>query len=256
MSEDTVLLRKEGSFAWITINRPKSLNAINSEVTKKLGEVVRELRDAIDIKVVIVTGAGEKAFVAGADIMEMHNITSLEAKALSARMQQVLDELAALPQPSIAAINGFALGGGCELAMACDLRIAADTAKLGVPEVALGVFPGAGGTQRLPRLVGPARAKYLVLTGEVISAEESERIGLVNKVVPKDKLVEEVTALAQKLAAQGPQAVRLAKQSIDGGAGMDLKSAQALENSLFALTFGDEQKEGMSAFIEKRKPNF
>jgi enoyl-CoA hydratase len=171
-------------------------------------------------------------------------------------MQQVLDDLAALPQPSIAAINGFALGGGCELAMACDLRIAADTAKLGVPEVALGVFPGAGGTQRLPRLVGPARAKYLVLTGEVISAEESERIGLVNKVVPKDKLVEEVTALAQKLAAQGPQAVRLAKQSIDGGAGMDLKSAQALENSLFALTFGDEQKEGMSAFIEKRKPNF
>lgn len=256
MSEESVLLRKDGAITWVTINRPKALNALNSDVVQGLRASVEQIREDEETRVVAITGAGEKSFVAGADITEMREMTPLMARALSERLQRVLDDLSDLPQPTIAAINGFALGGGLELALACDLRIAVTTAKLGVPEVALGVFPGAGGTQRLPRLIGPAWAKYLILTGEMISAEQSERIGLVNKVVPADKLEEEVRALADRIAAMGPQAVRLAKQAVNKGADIGLEAAQALERSLFALTFGEEQKEGMTAFIEKRKPNF
>jgi enoyl-CoA hydratase len=257
VSDELVLLKKDGVITWVTINRPKALNAFNTEVLRSLRAAVEQIRNDAGTKVVIVTGAGEKAFVAGADITEVQKMSPLEAKDFSDLIHATLDEIAALPQPVIAAINGFALGGGCELALACDLRIAADTAKLGLPEVAIGVFPGGGGTQRLPRLVGSARAKYLIFTGEAITAAESERIGLVNKVVPRENLVDEVMALAIKISAQGPLAVRLAKEAVNKGAGMELGEAQALEAGLFALVFSSpEQKEGMTAFIEKRKPNF
>lgn len=257
MSDELVLVKKDGVVTWVTINRPKALNAFNTEVLRCLREVVAQIRKDNGTKVVIITGAGEKAFVAGADITEVQKFSPLDAKEFSELAQGTLDDIANLPQPVIAAINGFALGGGCELALACDLRIAADTAKLGLPEVAIGVFPGAGGTQRLSRLIGSARAKHLIFTGEAISAAESEHIGLVNKVVPRDDLVNEVMALATRISAQGPLAVRLAKEAINRGAGMELGEAQALEAGLFALVFSSpEQKEGMSAFIEKRKPSF
>jgi enoyl-CoA hydratase len=257
MSEETVISQISEGIAWITINRPKAMNAINTAVLVNLKKIIDQLKNDQSTKVVILTGAGEKAFVAGADIGEMQNFTPLQARAFSVMGQEALNSLANLPQPVIAAINGFALGGGCELALACDLRIAARNAKLGLPEVGLGVIPGFAGTQRLPRLIGQARAKQLIFSGEIISAEESERIGLVNKVVEQTELREQVLAMATKIAAQGPQAVRLAKEAINQGGEMELAGAQVLESNLFAVIFSsDQQREGMTAFIEKRKPNF
>ena len=225
---------------------------------------MRELKDALesiaardDVGAVILTGAGEKAFVAGADIAEMSRFTPLEALDFSLFGHGVLELIERLPQPVIGAINGYALGGGCELAMACDLLVAADTAKLGQPEVNLGIIPGYGGTQRLPRLVGRNVAKELVLTGDMITAQRAFEIGLVNRVVPAAELMTTAREIATKILAKGPVAVRTAKMAMNRGLDLDLPNANAFEASVFAACFSSEDRaEGMGAFLEKRKASF
>lgn len=236
----------------LTINKPQSLNALDSEVLRELGSVVAETAADESIRVLIITGEG-RAFVAGADISEMVSKDSMQGLAFGKFGAEVFRAIEQLPIPVIAAVNGFALGGGCELAMACDLRIASTKAKFGQPEVGLGIIPGFSGTQRLPRLVGPAKAKELVYTGEVIRADEALRIGLVNKVVEPEALMDEALALAEKIAAQAPVAVQLAKKAIDTGLQADIDTGIAIENDLFALCFSTrDQKVRMEAFLNKK----
>lgn len=236
----------------LTINKPQSLNALDSEVLRELGSVVAETAADESIRVLIITGEG-RAFVAGADISEMVSKDPMQGLAFGKSGAEVFRAIEQLPIPVIAAINGFALGGGCELAMACDLRIASTKAKFGQPEVGLGIIPGFSGTQRLPRLVGPAKAKELVYTGEVIRADEALRIGLVNKVVEPEALMDEALALAEKIAAQAPVAVQLAKKAIDTGLQADIDTGIAIENDLFALCFSTrDQKVRMEAFLNKK----
>lgn len=236
----------------LTINKPQSLNALDSEVLRELGSVVAETAADESIRVLIITGEG-RAFVAGADISEMVNKDPMQGLAFGKFGAEVFRAIEQLPIPVIAAVNGFALGGGCELAMACDLRIASTKAKFGQPEVGLGIIPGFSGTQRLPRLVGPAKAKELVYTGEVIRADEALRIGLVNKVVEPKALMDEALALAEKIAAQAPVAVQLAKKAIDTGLQADIDTGIAIENDLFALCFSTrDQKVRMEAFLNKK----
>lgn len=257
MEHTNLLLEKNGAVAVLTINRPKALNALNSDTLSELSTALDELGGDSSVKVVILTGSGEKAFIAGADISQMKDFSPLEGRRFAQLGHATFRKLELMPQPVIAAINGFALGGGCELAMACDIRIASENAKFGQPEVTLGLTAGFGGTQRLPRLVGTGIASELLFTGDIIDANEAKRIGLVNKVYPLDTLMEEALKLAQRIAGRAPAAVQLSKSAIQHGINMDLDSAQAYEAEVFGLTFStQDQTEGCSAFIEKRKPVF
>jgi len=240
----------------LTMNRPKALNALNMETMKELDPFLDEIAKDESVKVLIITGSG-KSFIAGADIKEMLHMTSKEGYAWGKVGQSVFNKIERLPQPVIAAINGFALGGGCEMAMACDIRIASEKAKFGQPEVGLGIIPGFAGSQRLPRLVGKGRAKELLFTGEIIDAQEAYRIGLVNKLYPVEELIDSAKAMAKKIMKQGPYAVQLCKQAVNTGMEVDLDSGQEFEASLFGITCStDDKKEGMTAFVEKRKAAF
>lgn len=257
MGFQTLDLQMEGSLATITLNRPQALNAINVIMVGELEQAVRQVRDDPGVRVVVITGAGDKAFAAGADINEFRAMSPTDAWMFVQRLQRLFLRIERLPKPVIAAVNGYALGGGCELMMACDIVYASDTAKIGQPEINLGIIPGAGGTQRLSRLIGKHRAKELVLTGEPIGAQEAWSLGLLNKVVPADHLMVEVRKLAEKLAIKGPLAVKAAKEAIEQGYDMALERALAYEGTLFALCFATEDRtEGVNAFLEKRPANF
>ena len=257
MSEQLVEMTDTGGVVRLTINRPKALNALNSGVIQALEDVLDQLEGRDGLRAVLMTGAGEKSFVAGADITEMREMSPQQARDFAAQALKTVKRLETLPVPVVALVNGFCLGGGCELALACDWAVASDNAVFGQPEVLLGVIPGFGGSQRLPRRVGPAMALDLCTTGRKIDAAEALRIGLVNQVMSQAELEDYAQTLTKQLAGNGPGAVRSAKQVIHDGMDQDLDSALALETSLFALCFAsDEQREGMSAFVEKRKPNF
>ena len=249
-----VLLEKKGPYAVATIHRPEALNALNSQVLADLAELLDTVEADKEIRVLVITGAGEKAFVAGADIGEMSTLTKAEGEAFGKKGNDVFRRLETLPIPTIAAVNGFALGGGCELSMSCDIRICADTAVFGQPEAGLGITPGFSGTQRLPRRVGIAKAKELIFSGKVIGAAEAEKIGLVNAVYAPEELIPGAIAMAKSFTANAPIAVKYSKACIDRGMQMDIDDGIALENELFAMCFATaDQKEGMSAFVEKRK---
>lgn len=257
MSCNNVLLKKEEGIGFITINRPQNLNALDRPTVEALAEYIERAAADDEIKVIILTGAGDKAFVAGGDIAFMQEMTPVEARHFARFGQGVLRKLESMPKPVIAAINGFCLGGGCELAMACDFSIASDRARFGQPEVGLGVTPGFGGTQRLPRLIGLGRARQLLYTGDTIGAEEARRMGLVNEVVPADELMDYVTKIARRIIAKGQMAVRFSKAAVNNGVQTDIDRAMIIEADIFALCFSTEdQQEGMKAFIEKRKPCF
>ena len=248
-----LLMEVEDEIALVTINRPKSLNALNSETLLELNKTFKEIEERKDIKVLILTGSGEKSFVAGADIKEMVNLTPMEARSLSKLAISTFNKLENLPQATIAAVNGYALGGGCEISMACDIRIVSENAKFAQPEVGLGVTPGFGGTQRLPRLIGKGRAKELIFTTNMIDANEAYRIGLANKIVNQKELLKYSMEMAEKIKKMGSYAISLSKEAIDVGLNTDLASGLLFESDAFGLSFAtDDKKEGMSAFIEKR----
>jgi len=252
-----LLYEKRGPIAYVTINRPKVLNALNRETIVELKEAFEDARDDSTLRGVIFTGAGEKAFAAGADISELASKTAVEAEEDTRFGQGVTNLIENLGKPVAAAINGFALGGGCELAMACSFRIASDSAKFGQPEVRIGVMPGYGGTQRLPRLVGKGRAMQIVLSGEIIGAQEAYRIGLVNEVVPGEKLIARAEEILIRIISNAPLGVKFSIEAVNRGAETSLAEGLALEASLFALCVGTEdKKEGTSAFLEKRAPQF
>ena len=254
---DNLQIAREGPIALLTVNRPQVLNALNGQTLVELGQAAEDLRRDAATRVVIVTGAGEKAFVAGADISELAELAPAQAQDRALLGQRVFGAVEQMGKPVIAAINGFALGGGCELAMACTLRIAADTARLGQPEVNLGIPPGFAGTQRLSRLVGKGVALDLLLTGRHVSAEEALRIGLVNRVVPAADLLTAARALATELAAKAPLAVRYIIDAVHRGSDMPFAEGAYLEASLFGLAFSTaDMREGTRAFLDKRKPVF
>ena len=249
-----ILLEKKGLYAVATINRPKALNALNSEVLSDLDELVRTVSADADIRALVITGSGEKAFVAGADIGEMSTLTPAEGEAFGKHGNDVFRKLETLPIPTIAAVNGFALGGGCELSMSCDIRLCADTAVFGQPEAGLGITPGFGGTQRLARLVSPGMAKQLIYTAKNIKADEAYRIGLVNAVYPLDELLPAAEKMAETIAKNAPIAVRACKKAINDGLQTDMDRAIEIEEELFGSCFETEdQKNAMGAFLEKRK---
>ncbi|MDY3051951.1 MAG: enoyl-CoA hydratase-related protein [Ndongobacter sp.] len=251
---NNLLLEKQNGIGVLTINRPKSLNALNSETLAELKEALLAVSCDDEIQVLILTGSGDKAFVAGADISEMVHASAPEGRTMGLLAKESFELLENMEKVTIAAVNGFALGGGCEIAMACDIRVASDNAKFGQPECGLGILPGFGGTQRLPRLVGKGRAKELIFTCDMISAEEAMRIGLANHVVPQAELMDYCKAMAGRIMKNGPFAVSLAKQAINTGMDTDLASGLKLEANLFGLSFATEdKKEGMTAFLEKRK---
>ncbi len=253
-SYDNLLVDIDGGIATVTINRPKVLNALSVETTRELGAAMDAVAADPAVGAVIITGAGDRAFVAGADIGVLATYGPVEARDAAYLGQSTFDKVEERPKPVIAAINGFALGGGCELALACHIRLAADSAKIGVPEINLGVIPGHGGTQRLVRLLGKGRALELICTGDHISAEEAARIGLVNAVYPADELMQQARELAEKFASKPPVALRYALEAVNQGVNATLKEGQAIEAHLFGLCFSTEdQSEGMSAFLEKRK---
>ena len=249
-----ILLEKKGLYAVATINRPKALNALNSEVLSDLDELVRTVSADAGIRALVITGSGEKAFVAGADIGEMSTLTPAEGEAFGKHGNDVFRKLETLPIPTIAAVNGFALGGGCELSMSCDIRLCADTAVFGQPEAGLGITPGFGGTQRLARLVSPGMAKQLIYTAKNIKADEAYRIGLVNAVYPLDELLPAAEKMAETIAKNAPIAVRACKKAINEGLEAKMDDAVVIEEKLFGSCFQTaDQIEGMSAFLEKRK---
>jgi enoyl-CoA hydratase/carnithine racemase len=252
-----VLYEKKGAIAYVTVNRPKVLNALNTPTWTDLRTAFEDAQNDAAVRGVILTGAGNKAFIAGADISELAHVAAFEAEQSSRFGQEVLDLIENLGKPVIAAVNGFALGGGCETAMACTIRIAVDTAKFGQPEVTLGLVPGGGGTQRLPRLVGKGRALQLILSGEMISAQEAYRIGLVNEIVQPTDLISRAEAILKKIAANAPIAVRLALEAANKGLEMGQSEGLLLEASYFGLCAATEdKKEGTTAFLEKRAPQF
>jgi enoyl-CoA hydratase len=257
MPFENLLLDRDGPVATITINRPKVLNALNAPTLDELRRAVLELKRDDAVRAIVLTGAGDKSFVAGADINELAVQSPVSGREHALAGQHVFDLIENLGKPVLAAINGFALGGGCELAMACTLRLAADTAKLGQPEINLGILPGYGGTQRLPRLVGKGRALAIMLTGAPISAADAERIGLVNRVVPAAELMAEARKLAAALAAQAPIAVRYIIDAVNKGLEMPFAEGCVHEATLFGLVAATEDmREGTRAFLEKRKPSF
>jgi enoyl-CoA hydratase len=257
MAYENLLYEKKHQIGYITFNRPKVLNALNRKTMEELGELLTQAREDADVRTLILTGAGEKAFIAGADINELAQRTPVDGKEFSMFGQGVLHMLETLGKPSIAAINGYALGGGCELALACTIRLASRTAKLGQPEVKLGIIPGYGGSQRLTRLCGKGVAHELVLTGEMISAEEALRIGLVNHVHEPAELMPAAEALAKKIIANAPLAVRYAMEAIEHGMEMPQEEGLFLEATLFGLCCATEDmREGTRAFLEKRPAQF
>ncbi len=257
MTFETLLLELRDGVAQLTVNRPDKLNALNGTVISELGQAAEALADDPAVKAVIITGSGSKAFVAGADISELSSQGPFDGKARARVGQAVFRNFEHMTKPVVAAVNGFALGGGCELAMACHLRIASDNAKFGQPEVKLGLLPGYGGTVRLPRLVGKGRALELLLTGGMIDAAEAHRIGLVNRVVPQEKLLEEAHALVRTILEQGPLAVRAVLEAVDAGYEMTQADALLLEANLFGLLSSSaDMREGTAAFLAKRKPAF
>jgi enoyl-CoA hydratase len=257
MNLENVLFEKKNSIAYVTVNRPKVLNALNMATMEELRSAFHEIKNDAAVRVVILTGAGEKAFIAGADIGELAKHDAVSGKEYTHRGQSVLNLIENLGKPVIACINGFALGGGCEIAMACTMRLASDTAKLGQPEVKLGIIPGYGGTQRLPRLVGKGIAMQFVLAGEMTSAQEAHRIGLVNEVVPAAELIPRAEAIAQKIIANAPLAVQYAIEAVNKGTEMTLSEGLYLEAVLFGMACATEdKKEGTSAFLEKRQAQF
>ena len=257
MTNKNIELKREGHFAILTVNRPDKLNALNNETLVELGQAVQDLESDAGVGVVILTGAGEKAFVAGADISVLAKQGVEEAKQNSLLGQRLTLAMEGSKKPYLAAINGFALGGGLEMALACDVRFCSSTAKLGLPEVSLGIIPGYGGTQRLPRLVGTGAALHLILTGDPIGADEALRIGLVNQVCAPQELMETVKKAAARMLARGQNALGLAKEAVRRGMQMGLPEGLALEADLFAISAAaPEMKEGMIAFLEKRKPSW
>src|SRR5215467_346607 len=249
MTFSNILFEKKNAIAYVTVNRPKVLNALNMATMEELRAAFHDIKNDSGVRVVIFTGSGEKAFIAGADIGELAKNDAVSGKEYTHRGQNVLNLIENLGKPVIACINGFALGGGCEIAMACTMRLASDNAKLGQPEVKLGIIPGYGGTQRLPRLVGRGQATQLLVTGETISAAEALRIGLVNQVVPQGELLAAAEGIAKKVLANGPLAVKFCLDAVDRG--MDV------EATLFGLCCAtDDMREGMAAFLEKRPSNF
>ncbi|HEY6717682.1 MAG TPA: enoyl-CoA hydratase-related protein [Reyranella sp.] len=252
-----VLYAIKGSIAYVTVNRPKVLNALNTPTWSDLRKAFKDARDDAAIRGVILTGAGDKAFIAGADISELAHLSGFEAEQSSRFGQEVLDLIENLGKPVVAAVNGFALGGGCETAMACSIRVAVENAKFGQPEVALGLVPGGGGTQRLPRLVGKGRALQLILGGEMITAQDAYRIGLVNEVVAAADLMPRAGAIVKKMASNAPIAVKLALEAVNKGLEADQSDGLLLEASYFGLCAATEdKKEGTTAFLEKRAPHF
>jgi enoyl-CoA hydratase len=254
---ESLLVERQGSIVTLTISRPEKLNALNLDVLVRLGKALTDLESEPDVRVAIVTGAGDKAFVAGADIAAMAEMTTAQAKAFSDLGHAVLARIETAHFPVIGAVQGFALGGGCELALACDFLYASEKAKFGQPEVSLGVIPGFGGTQRLARRVGIGRARELCYTGDLIAADEALRMGLVNAVVPHAELMTRVRAVAEKIASKGPLAVAQCKRVLLRGADLPLPTANELEAQAFASLFGSlDQKEGMAAFVQKRPAKF
>ena len=257
MAYETIIFEVEENLAFIKFNRPKALNAINPDVAKEVNQALEEVEGNPAIKVLILTGEGEKAFVAGADISVMVDYEPLQLRKFSMDLHSIGFRMEELPIPIIACVNGFALGGGTEIAMACDFIYASEKAQFGQPEINLGVIPGFGGTQRLSRLVGKAMAKELCMTGAIISAQEAKEIGLVNKVFPAEALWEETLKTAKVLASKGRVSIRAVKRCVDQGFNLDLRSACEMEANYFALCkTSPDGKEGMSAFLEKRKPQF
>src|SRR5712675_3025942 len=253
MTYENILVEKKNSIAYITVNRPKVLNALNMATMEELRSAFHDIKNDKGIRVVILTGAGEKAFVAGADIGELAKQDAVSGKEYAHRGQAVLDLIENLGKPVIACINGFALGGGCELAIACTMRLASDNAKLGQPEVKLGILPGYGGTQRLPRLVGKGLAMQMILAGEMITAQEAHRIGLVNEVTPPAELIPRAEAIAAKIIANAPLAVQYAMEAVNKGMEMTLSEGLYLEAVLFGASCATADKtEGTTAFLEKR----
>jgi enoyl-CoA hydratase len=252
-----IKIEKKNSIAYITIDRPKVLNALNMQTIGELREAFNQIKDDAEVRVALLTGSGEKAFVAGADINELQKNNPIEAKAYTHRGQAVLELIENLGKPVIACINGFALGGGCEIALACTMRLASDNAKLGQPEVKLGIIGGYGGTQRLPRLVGKGVGLQMLLTGEMISAQEAHRIGLVNEVVPLAQLIPRAEEIARKIIANGPLAIQYTLEAVNKGMEMPLSEGLFLEATLFAVACATEDmKEGTTAFLEKRPAAF
>jgi enoyl-CoA hydratase len=254
---ENITYEVKGSIAYITLNRPKVMNALNRKTVEELNAAFHAAKEDATIKGIILTGTGEKAFIAGADIAELSAIDGDQAGEFSKKGQEVLLSIETLGKPVIAAVNGFALGGGCETAMACTIRIAAENARFGQPEVKLGIIPGYGGTQRLPRLVGKGRALQLILTGDLIDAHEAHRIGLVNEVVPAADLMPRCEAILKQINANAPLATRYSIDAVNEGVDTDLSSGLKLEAKYFALAAGTEdRKEGTSAFVQKRAPQF
>jgi enoyl-CoA hydratase len=258
MSEyQNLLFENDNGIGVVTINRPKALNALNEATVRELDKIIDVLAQDDSVKVVIITGSGEKSFVAGADIVEMKDKDAMEGREWGILAQGVFNKLEGLAKPVIAAVNGYALGGGNELQMACDIRVASEKAKFGQPEVTLGITPGFGGTQRLPRLVGKGMAKKLLFTADMIDAAEAYRIGLVDQLAPADQLMDEAKKLAKTIMSRGPIAVKLCKFAVNKGINMDLESAIQYEDEVWGLCFATaDQKEGMKAFVEKRKASF
>lgn len=253
----TLIYEKKERIGVLTINRPQRMNAISNELTSELKKFLDEIENDDELRVLVITGAGDKAFVAGADINELVDRDALIGRRVSRQRQEIFSRIENLHVPAIAAINGYALGGGLELALACSIRVCSDKAQFGAPEVKLGIIPGDGGTQRLPRLVGLGRAMEMILTGDFIDAEEAYRIGLVNKIVPHEELMEKTMELAKKIASRPPLAVRYAKETVNRSLEGSTVSGFALESFLHALSCTTEdKKEGVSAFLEKRKGKF
>jgi len=256
MPYENLLVQKRDRVGIVTINRTEKMNALNAGTRREILCALEELKNDATVRVVVITGSGDKAFIAGADISEFAGKTALEQREIM-RQTRAFDSVEDFPKPVIAMINGYALGGGCELALACDIRIASTKARFGQPEIKLGIIPGGGGTQRLPRLVGEGKAMELILTGEMIDAEEALKIGLVNHVVAPEQLEAKTMEIADKLAGMSPIALAMAKQAVKNAARLDLRSGLEAELDLFALCFASEDKEeGVRAFLEKRKPAF
>ena len=254
---ETILMEISGETAVVTLNRPHCLNALNGQLFQELEQCMMEIEKRGDIKVVILTGAGEKAFAAGADIAAMVDMSVVEGRAFDKLIQEVGMRMENMPQIIIAAVNGFALGGGCELALCCDIRVASENAKFALPETGLGIIPGGGGTQRLPKLIGQGRAMEMIVTGKQIDAQEAWRVGLVNQVVPQAELMDTCRKMAGKICSKGSYANALAKRAVKLSGDTDLKSGLAAELELISVAFATKDRdEGMKAFLEKRKPNF
>lgn len=257
MNYQNILFEIKNHTGLVTINRPDKLNALNNQTINEIEDVINSIKNNPEILVVVITGSGEKAFVAGADIAELNKLDVISAKEFSEKGNRVFRSIETLDKPVFAAVNGFALGGGCELALACHIRIASDNAKFGQPEVNLGIIPGYGGTQRLARIVNSARALEMILSGDMITADEALRIGLVNKVYSQADLLNKTLELAEKISSKGQQAIRFALKAVKATDNMSLSEGLSYEASLFALTCGTEDfKEGTSAFLQKRKPDF